>query len=326
MAKTEATEVYCNSCGRFFPKKDFIIHKNELHVEKVHLYCKDCCKNLSQKIMLKYCRANITPDIFSYCLAIRHICSFFDMPYIQQVAEELYDVEFNTMKERNWNYVFQYSAKLKELGYDEDIYWNDLSGNSFMALESIKEKDTRPNSEGDLKLFDDLSKRWGKHIKSLDDFIFLEESFNTYANGEELTAPMINMIKYLCHAELDVIKLKQNGADQKDITNAEKRVSDYYAKLKLDDFKFNKSKSLAEKLIENWAYIEENYTPLEWDSGEIVDDNVDTNVVSLNPLADRLGIAKDYDDIMRALGNKIVGNKDFPKLTLEDVQKKRKKR
>lgn len=309
MAKTEATEVYCNSCGRFFPKKDFIIHKNELHVEKVHLYCKDCCKNLSQKIMLKYCRANITPDIFSYCLAIRHICSFFDMPYIQQVAEELYDVEFNTMKERNWNYVFQYSAKLKELGYDEDIYWNDLSGNSFIALESIKEKDTRPNSEGDLKLFDDLSKRWGKHIKSLDDFIFLDEHFKMYSEGEKMSAPMINMVKNLCLEELNLLKLRQDKAPSKEINSALKNIDYYYSKLKLDDFKFNKSKSEIEKQLENDIFLIEQHEPIE-EGVDVID------------LSDRLGIDRDYDNIMRSNANRIVGTKDYPNLKEEDIKKK----
>lgn len=319
-------EAYCVSCERFYPLSKFTVHKNEHHTSKIHYYCNDCCKSISQNIMTKYCKAGSKPDIFSYGLGMRHICSFFDMPYIQEVVEDLYELEFNTGKDRKWNYVMQYQSKLKEFDYYDEMYWNYLSGNTFTAYESINDKDTKPNSEGDLKLFNDLSKKWGKHIKALDDFLFLEETFETYANGEILTAPMTNMIKYLCHAELDVMKLKQNKADQKDITNAETRVSNYYTKLKLDDFKFNKSKSVAEKLIENWAYIEENYNPIEWDSGEIVDENIDPDIISLNPLDDRLGINKDYDDIMRALGNKVVGSRDFPTLTFDDVKKKNRRK
>jgi hypothetical protein len=112
----------------------------------------------------------------------------------------------------------------------------------------------------------------------------------------------------LCQAELDVRKLKNNNADINEITKAEKRVTDYYVKLKLDDFKFNKSKSEQEKLIEQWANITENMEPIEWE-----DEN----------LKDRLGIDEDYDDIMRAMSNKIVGTKEYPTLTLEDAVKEK---
>ena len=93
----------------------------------------------------------------------------------------------------------------------------------------------------------------------------------------------------------------------------ENRVNGYYKQLKLNDFKFNKAKSDAEKLIENWTYIEENYEPIEWEDKEGI-------------LKDRLGINEDYDNIVRSFGNKVLGMTQYPALTKEDVEKKEKKK
>lgn len=311
MGGEHTNDLYCNGCGRFIEKKNFIKHKNELHINGVHLYCKDCCRSISQKIMLKYCRANVKPDIFSYKLAIRHICSFFDLPYLAEVAEHLYDIEYNMDKDRNWNYVFQYQSHLKELGYDEGIYWNDLSGNTFTAWECIKEKDTRPNSVGDLELFNEQTEMWGTGIKSLDDFIFLNKTYISYSEGEDLPATAINMLKNLCHEELKLKKAREHNTDSKEISSILKNIEYYYGKLKLDNFKLNNAKSLIEQQLENDAYLFEKRNPIE-EGVDVLD------------LSDRLGIDKDYDNIMRSLGNKVTGNKEYPKLTTDDIKRGKK--
>ena len=46
----------------------------------------------------------------------------------------------------------------------------------------------------------------------------------------------------------------------------------------------------------------------------------------LENLKDRLGIDEDYDNIVRSLGNKICGTKDYPNLSLEDIKNFTKKK
>lgn len=300
---TIPAQIYCVGCGRMRKKEEFWMSHNENHEEHWNrmYYCKTCCSTKADNIFKKY---------GSYELACREMCSVFDMPYVSEAMLKLQSHEFDTTKveKRNFSRVYQYGVFLKELGIPKE-HWSNLSCNSFVKMDILKV--AKGKNEGDDELFFELEKDWGRQDK-LEYYLFLEEKFNTYTDGEKLTPSMINTIKYLCQAELDVVKLKESKTpDQKEIATAEKRVMDYYKILKLDEFKFESSKNEVEQLLENWAYIQENIEPLDWE-----DEN----------LKDRLGIDKDYDDIMRALGNKVLNAQDYPTLTLEDVQKSEKKR
>ena len=81
---------------------------------------------------------------------------------------------------------------------------------------------------------------------------------------------------------------------------------EYYKKLKLDDFKFDEKKTDVEKLIEDWAYTEENIEPLDW-----ADEHLD----------DICHFRSDNDDIMRCIAKKVLGSKEYPDLNFEDLQK-----
>lgn len=312
MAEFRPKEIYCIGCEKFVATNRFYRNNNKYHKYNTHYYCKDCTKSISKEIMALYCNQNSKNDRKAYELAIRHICSFFDMPYIYEVYATMVDDDFSDTRKKDWDYLYQYGKRMKELGYDKEIYWNYLSGNSFLGLEVIKDKDTKPNTSGDADLFVRLEKDWGKQ-ECLDDYLWLEEKFNQYVTGENLTTSMTVMVRYLCQAELDVIKLKNKKVDQNEVSKAEKRVTDYFSKLKLDDFKFDKAKSEEDKLIETFAFNHENIEPLDWE-----DEN----------LKDRLGIDRDYEDIMRSLGNKVVGTKDYPNITefIEKENKSRKKK
>ena len=241
MARTQTVrpQFYCVKCGRFEDKSKFSLNYNKRLKEYNDgrmLYCNSCCKEISQSIMSEYWSPSKNKDDkIAYSLGIRAICVFFMMPYINDVMNHVREKEVNQSKERDWNYVFQYMVALDELNIPKK-YWDNLSGNSFLALEL---KDAKPTQDGDLALFDDLEAEWGIQ-DSLEDYLFLQRKYESYTQGETPNLTMINMIRYLCQAELDVMKLKNQKADIKDITSAEKRVTDYYAKLKLDDFKFNK--------------------------------------------------------------------------------------
>lgn len=306
MAPRIPDRLVCISCSKPVPTKEFSMNYNRIHKKynygRMH-FCNSCAKAISEEIMGQYWDVSKNKnDTIAYALGIRAICSFFHMPYVKEAMEKMREYEINSTKSRNFSYVGYYMRLLADMDIPEG-YWDDLSGNTYLTVDLLKV--AKPTSEGDRALLEELEHDWGKQ-DSLDDYLFLEEKFATYTKGETPTPTMVNMIRYLCNAELDVMKLKGSKADISDITKAEKRVTDYYSKLKLDDFKFNKSKTEAEKLIEDWAYIHENIEPLDWE-----DDN----------LKDRLGIDKDYDDILRSIGNKCVGTKDYPQLSLDDVNK-----
>lgn len=300
-------EVYCQGCNRLVPINKFRKHQNKYHLNGTQYYCNDCTKRISKEIMAQHCNQSSKQDVIGYELAIRHICSFFDMPFIPKVCTELREEEFSGTRDRNWDYVFQYCKKLKELGYDEEKYWNDLSGNSFLALSLITDRDTKPNSSGDAKLFMELEKEWGK-LKSLNEYLYCIESFKEYAEGETLTPFVEKMIRRLVLAELDLTNAREANADSAELKRIEDRIANYGSKLNIDKFTSSQSKSEVEKMLENWAYNFENIEPLDWE-----DEN----------LKDRLGIDKDYDDIMRSLGNKVVGNKEYPKLDKLDIKPKK---
>jgi hypothetical protein len=318
MAEKLPTQIYCYACGRmedidkFYP--NYSSFEKEYHYGRC-LMCKPKAKEISQQIIKKYS---------NYQLGIIEMCSIFHLPYLPDVAKKLEEYDKNPINvvERDINRYFQYmkfandSVDKGGCGYSFDNpVWSNFSYNSWIKLYLLKV--AKGTKELDDDTFVELEQEWGKQEK-LDDYLWLEERFHLYTDGEVLTPAMSNTVRYLCLAELDVNKLRNSKAEFKDkdlqdaITKAEKRVSDYYDKLKLSDFKFNKAKSDAEKLIENWAYIEENYSPIEWE-----DEN--------NILKDRLGINEDYDDIMRSLGNKVLGMTQYPSLNAEDVKKKEKK-
>lgn len=293
-------QLWCLGCGRMVNVKDFDVNHNENHKDNAnrHFYCKDCCRKISDRIFEKYT---------SYELCCREMCSLFDLPYVDKAMIKMRDYELNTVKteKRNVNRVFHYGKCLAELEIPKE-WWSNLSSNNFLKMDLLKV--AQGHNEDDDELFLSLEQTWGNQDR-LEDYLFLEEHFYNYTNGEKLQPSMVNTIRYMCQAELDVVKLKEKKSEQSEIAKAEKRVMDYYKVLKLDDFKFSKQKSEQSLLIEEWAWRQENVEPLDW-----VDENYD----------DICHFRDDNDEIMRCLGNKILGDKKYPQLAQEDVKPKKK--
>lgn len=303
-------QIYCYACGRMEKNDKFYMNYSDFEKQYHYgrcLMCKSKSKEISQQIMKKYS---------NYQLALIELCNIFHLPYIPEVGQKLeeYDKSPVNVNERDINHYFNYmkfATDSKEnggCGYtSDDPIWSNFTYNSWIKTYILKIAKGR--NEGDEELFFELEKTWGRQDK-LDDYLWLEERFHIYSDGETLTPAMSNTLHYLCLAELDVNKLRNDKADQKEITTAEKRVADYYQRLGMDGFKFNKNKSEEEKLIEDWAKIEEEIEPLDW-----IDDK----------LEDICHFRSDNDEIMRCLGNKVVGNRDYPTLSLEDISERKKK-
>jgi hypothetical protein len=289
------------------PVKEFLYNYNFIHEEynygRMH-FCKQCCKDISLKIMRKYWKVETNrTDKISYALGIRAICSFFHMPYVEKVMSKVRDEEINATRDKEWSYVYQYSRALAELEIPHE-YWNDLSGNSFLATDLLKV--ASPTGEGDRDLFDGLQKDWGADYDRLEDYLSLEESYTKYSQGEQFTTAMENTVRRLCMAELDYRKARESKMSPKDLADIEKKISNYYKTLKLDNFQFSENKSIGERSLEKWTSIEENTRPLEVKDKLFAKDICD--------------IGKDYDQILRSIGNLALGKKEYPSLTMDDVK------
>lgn len=293
-------EIYCAGCDRPQPVKNFYINHNSLCDTRDHLmlYCKDCCKKISDKIFEQH---------KNYEFATIQMCNTFYMPFNIDACRKLNEKESQCENIKNFNRVYEYGTCLREANVTKDE-WDNLIGNNNIALHIIKSGLNIEN--GDEELFDNLELEWGKG-KTLSDYLFLEQKYQTYMNGETPSPAMKTIIKYLCNAELDVKILKESNAEQKEITVAEKRVMNYYSTLNLDNFKTNASKSEMDKLLETWAFYQEEKEPLDW-----VDEN----------LEDICKFREDNDEILRAVGNKCANLKDYPTLTMDDIKSKKKKK
>lgn len=287
------THGWCMKCDRLVEIKEFYLNYNPHHTNNKMFYCKNCCREIGIEII---------KNAYNFEVGIRNLCSFFDMPFVYSAFNILKEKEENSTSKRDFTYVYQYMECLKECEIDNSA-WENLSGNQLIIgklLTSVKA------TSDDLQLLNELEIDWGKQ-DTLEDYLFLVEKFTTYTDGEKGLPPnMINTMRYLCLAELEVKKIRETkDYVKKDLRDAENKVMGYYKALKLDNVTLSKSKSLGEKMIENWIYIEENYDPLEYE-----------------PIMfkDRCNFNKDNQEIMRCIGNVAVGSKDYPNLDISDIE------
>lgn len=296
MADIIPIQKQCQYCGRMKDtQKDFYPNYSPFHPYNKMFFCKDCSKEIEKAIFDRN-------ENFEVCT--RNLCATFDMPYLKGAQEKLDIISEHGKTSRNISYVYNYLNALMEL--DTPIeYWNDLSGMTYIGFDILKV--AKPTSDGDIELLQSLEQNWG-NLQSLSDYAFCEERFYKYTAGQELSPAALNTVRYLCLAELEVKQLKARGEDSK---AAEDKVMKYYKSLKLDNFSISGDKPLYQTMIEDWATIEETKNPIQW-----VDENME----------DICGFRKDYDQIMRCVGNYALGNKNYPDLTVEDIKVDKKKK
>src|SRR5574344_3057153 len=101
MARTQTVrpQFYCVKCGRFEYKRKFSLNYNKRLKEYNDgrmLYCNSCCKEISQSIMSEYS---------SFELGLRHMCTFFCMPVVEEAVVKLKDLYESKPQEPDWNWV-----------------------------------------------------------------------------------------------------------------------------------------------------------------------------------------------------------------------------
>lgn len=289
----------CPCCETVYNKYDmFYDNYSQFHPDSKMIYCKDCCKTISNEMVLT--KKNLE-------MGTRQMCQFFDVPFIPDAIEqfgEYVKIQRISMLQKgkigkDSDCLKAYLDILYKLRIDKR-YWEDLTGLTYFGMDILKI--IKPDEDGDVELLESLKKEWGVQ-KRLEDYIFLVDRFSEYAQGQHLTPASKNTIRYLCLAELEVKQLK---AINEDTSKLEEKISKYYKSLKLDNFNFAGDKPLYEKLIEDWAIIEETKEPLEW-----ADEH----------LEDICGFKADNDEIMRCIGNVALGDKNYPQLTQEDIDR-----
>lgn len=278
----------CVGCGRMIKTTEFHPNFNKYHKYKRMYYCKEC-------------GAEITEDLFksnaSFELATRNMTALMDLPFSYDAMNILKEETEKKNGERRIDYVFNYMKALKQINVPEE-YWNDLSTLSFPGLDVLKV--AKPTSDGDVELMQGLEKDWGKQ-DNIRDYLFLEEKYEKYTKGENIPESMETTIRYLCLAELDVKKARDNKEiKDKDLKVLEDKVMSYYKSLKLDNFQFNDNKAVGERILEQWIAKEEQTHPI-----EVFDETFAEDMCKLR---------EDNDDLMRAMRNLVAGTRDYPEL------------
>ena len=276
-----ADKCWCVNCQRLLDKDKFYLNRNKFHKDGVMHYCKDCCKTLSEEIFT----LNTNREV-----CIRNMCNVFHMPFYYEAMDIFEDEVAKGMQQRTVNFVFKYLQALKELNIPNEA-WNDLSTGSLFGIHILDV--ARPTADGDVELLQALENDWGK--RTLKEYNWLENKFEEYSKGEDLSTSMRNTMRYLCLAELEVKQLKDHNEDSK---SAEDKVMKYYKSLKLDNFQLKEGKSIGERTLEKWTAIEETTHPAEV-APELFKDDI-------------CGLKHEYQEMMRCIRNAKDGEEVFP--------------
>lgn len=285
MAKdVEPLQKMCAKCLRIKDMKEFYPSNSPYLPYHKMAYCKECSKEMSRAIFESH------P---SFEKNTREMCVVFQMPYMKEIEELMHEQVTKGVKERDVDFAYQYLKILKEQGVD-DAHWKDLSTATYIGLDLLKV--AKPTSDGDVETLQALEKEWGRQ-DSIYDYMFLEERYNEYSNGEDLSPSMRNTMKYLCLTELDIKKIKAGKTDN-DTSKLEDKVQKYYKTLGLDKFQFKENKSEGQRTLEYFINLEEQTHPLEV-AGEMFKEDI-------------TGLKKEYKEMMRCIRNAKDGEKIFP--------------
>ena len=245
-------------------------------------YCKKCL----QKIFEYYKNETNSEKTAAYFTLMK-----IDTPLI----EEIFDSVVN--KKGSFN-LSTYMVELQKRDSNKDI-WQDFSGTD-VELKDISEVKTIAERKKEINA---LEKKWGIQ-DCVEDYDFLEETFNRYTNNIKFVNPQQeDLYKDLCRDRLLLRKINDNRyGGEETIDKVQNRIGKTMSTLKLDLFEKQAEKSDIEKILEKQIWEIENTEPAE--------------VVDKNEYKDFLNIESDWGNhILRALRNLLAGQKDYPNIT-----------
>lgn len=248
-------------------------------------YCKKCL----QKIFEYYKNETNSEKTAAYFTLMK-----IDTPLI----EEIFDSVVN--KKGSFN-LSTYMTELQKRDSNKDI-WQDFSGTD-VELKDISEVKTIAERKKEINA---LEKKWGIQ-DCIEDYDFLEETFNRYTNNIKFVNPQQeDLYKDLCRDRLLLRKINDNRyGGEETIDKVQNRIGKTMSTLKLDLFEKQAEKSDIEKILEKQIWEIENTEPAE--------------VVDKNEYKDFLNIESDWGNhILRAIKNLLTGSKDYPNITKDE--------
>lgn len=254
-------------------------------------YCKSCI----QKIFKYYLKETQTEKTALYFTLMK-----LDIPFIQ----EIFDIVINKSNYNVDKLVGTYIVELQRKTQNKEI-WCDFSS-SDIELKDIDSKiQTVAERKSELK---DLEYKWGLQ-DCIEDYDFLESTFNRYTNGIEFTNPQQeDLYKDLCRDRLLLRKINDNRYNgDETIDKVQNRISKTMSTLKLDQFETNKPKTLSEQSL--------------FEKIRLCDENNVKDIYSEPSKYYDLNKVQYYNEkfSLRPLANMLVGNRDFS-VNLEDIE------
>ena len=250
-------------------------------------YCKKCL----QKIFEYYKNETNSEKTAAYFTLMK-----IDTPLI----EEIFDSVVN--KKGSFN-LSTYMAELQKRDSNKDI-WQDFSGTD-VELKDISEVKTIAERKKEINA---LEKKWGIQ-DCIEDYDFLEETFNRYTQGVEfVNSQQEDLYKDLCRDRLLLRKINDNRYNgDETIDKVQNRISKTMSTLKLDQFESNRPKTLSEQSL--------------FEKIRLCDENNVKDIYSEPSKYYDLNKVQYYNEkfSLRPLANMLVGNRDFS-VNLEDIE------
>lgn len=209
-------------------------------------YCKTCSNEAFNAYLKKY---------KSVEAAVYFTCALVNLPFMKSVYESMEKI-IQSKGVKNPSFL-QYTNQL-DIAKNKKGWSAKCFADSDVELGEIKKL-----QKSDVALKQEMERLeldWGKQSE-YDDYSFLELKFETYVEGRQLTPAMEQTFRYLCLAELEARKLKDDNQDSKTV---EEKIQKYYKILNLDKFDNNAIKTDEEKFIEARIAIIERNEPAEF--------------------------------------------------------------
>ena len=245
------------------------------------------CKNCVQKIYNYFLDETKSEKSATYFTLMK-----IDIPFIEEVYQK-------AINKKTPYSVGTYITELHKSTQNKDIW-----GDSSLSNINLNQTETAVQTVEDKKQeLNKLEKIWGRQ-DSVEDYDFLEETFERYTKGIEFSNPQQeDLYKDLCRDRLLLRKINDNRYNgEETLDKVQTRISKTMSTLKVDQFEKKQNKSDIEKILEKQIWEIENTEPAE--------------VVDKNEYKDFLNIESEWGNhILRAMKNILSGSKDYPNIT-----------
>lgn len=303
VGKKSETEFYISrSLFAYFPSELHTQVKGKIATIGKVPYCKDCIKKIFD---LYYDGGKNSIEG-----AVYYTCQKLDIPFIVELYEATMDIYRNEKNKADIlnihkTFIYKYIANLNTNSnkYKEKLDFSYSDSTTLSQLSNtLQVREIEKKELGKLKI------SWGIQ-DSTEDYDFLQDRYKQYTEGVEFTnAFHPDLYRDLCRDRLILRKISEDRyKGTENITQVQNRVDGLSKKLKIDEFKSNKPKTVSElSLFEKIKMVDEN----------------NVNEVYKNPTIklDLNQIMKYEEDlVLRPTLKTLINHRDYD-LKLEDLE------